>query len=321
MFLVVGISTMDLFISGLRKMPAFGGDEFTVDNLAFSEEPLTMAMGGNGAICAYVLAKLGAQVALGSAIGHDALGDIANNWLTEAGVDLTGLIRSRQAATSTTTVVTDRRFNRVSFHHPGVSNIYRPLDLPHRLLRSADIVILASYPLLPHWRPDGANWILAEAKRLGSTTALDIGPAIGRPAALAELRPLLRHVDFFICNGHELAVCTGIDYLHDAMSCLIDEGAGCVVVKRGSQGAVVRRAGEELLTIPAFVVDAKFTVGAGDSFNAALLFGVRQGWNIERALQFANAVAAYVVSAARGVLGAPDLDQALHFLAQNSKTS
>ena len=39
----------------------------------------------------------------------------------------------------------------------------------------------------PAWRPDGVAEALSEARNHGAITALDIGPAIGQPAELAEL--------------------------------------------------------------------------------------------------------------------------------------
>ena len=101
MFLSIGTTNVDLFVSGLQEMPAMGGDEFTVDNLTFCEEPLTMILGGNGAIFAYVLAALGEQVAVGRAIGDDTLGDLISGWLVDAGVDLASLVRSRQTRVAT----------------------------------------------------------------------------------------------------------------------------------------------------------------------------------------------------------------------------
>ncbi len=310
MFITVGITTMDLFVSGLDKMPAFGGDEFTVNNLAFADQPLTMVMGGNGAICAYTLAKLGAPVVLCSAVGRDTLGDMIWNWLDAAHVYTAGLLRTRREATSTTTVITDRRLNRVSFHHPGASVIYRPVDLPVTILQQAGVLVLSSYSLLPAWRPDGFAQALQVARQADMITALDIGPAIGQPAALAELAPMLPNVDYFICNAHELSVCTGAQDLEKGIAQILNAGARYAVIKRGRDGAVIRTCDGVDINIPGFAVEARFTVGAGDAFNGGFLYGIHEGWDLYHAARFANAVAALVVSGAQGALGAPTRFQA-----------
>ncbi|MDA2930497.1 carbohydrate kinase family protein, partial [Acidobacteria bacterium AH-259-O06] len=278
MFIVIGSTTVDLFVSGLERMPDWGGDEFTVDNLAFCDEPLTMVPGGNGGNSAYVLAKLGAPVTLCSAIGRDKLGDIVYDWLVSAGVSTEGLMRTEREATSTTTVVMDKTLNRVSFHHPGASKTFKISDVPGELLNKPDALLISGYPLLPAWRPEGVAEALSRAHQAGAMTALDIGPAIGQPVELAELVPILPHVHHLICNQHELSVCTGTDDVQTGMERMLDAGAGCLVVKSGRQGAIIRQANATAaLEVPGFTVETRFTVGAGDSFNAGFLLGVHKG--------------------------------------------
>lgn len=312
MFLSVGISTVDLFISGIDQMPQFGGNEFTVDNLAFCDRPLTVVLGGNGAISSYAWARLGVETALCSAVGQDPMGDTAMGWLTKAGVDTAGLLRSLKAATATTTVITDDALNRVSFHHPGVSNVYAPTDLPDVLLTKADVLLLSSFSLLPRWRPDGFADMASRARKAGVITALDIGPAIGQPVVFDELKTLLPDIDYFICNEHELAVCIGStpEETAGSMHRILEAGTNCVVTKEGDKGAKILHSGDSIPhNVPAFPVEAQFTVGAGDSFNAGFLYGIDQGWELVQAAQFANATAALVVSGAQGALGAPTLAQ------------
>jgi sugar/nucleoside kinase (ribokinase family) len=51
-----------------------------------------------------------------------------------------------------------------------------------------------------------------------------------------------------------------------------------LVIKRGSAGASLLT-GSERIDSPAFPVEANLTVGAGDSFSAALLYGACRGWD------------------------------------------
>lgn len=314
MFLVIGTTTLDLVHSGIAQMPTVRGDEFTTDSLVFCQEPLQMLLGGNGGIAAYALARLGAPVALGSAIGNDPSGDLLQSWLCAAGVDTSGLLRHPTAATSTTTVVSDQSRNRLAFHHAGSSHHYAPTDLPPALLARAEVVLLSAFTLFRQWRPQGFAQTLAQAKAQGAITALDIGPAIGQPVTLAEIAFLLPHVDYFICNEHELAVCCHVDETPTGsaagMAQVLAAGVGCAVTKRGAEGALVQRqADATAVPVPIFAVDAHITVGAGDSFNAGFLYAVHQGQPPVAAARFANAVAALVVASAQGAIGAPTLRQ------------
>ncbi|MCB0145445.1 MAG: carbohydrate kinase family protein [Caldilineaceae bacterium] len=312
MFLIFGTTTLDLFNSGITQMPRFQGDEFTVDSLAFCDQPLRMSLGGNGAVTSHVLGKLGASVALCSAIGKDQPGDILSDWLTQGGVELRGLMRFEDAATSTTTVISDQALNRVAFHHAGASHVYSPAHFPAELLDQATAVLFSSLTLFPEWRTAGITELMTRAKRNGALTALDIGPAIGQPILLAELADLLPYIDYFICNQHELTICTGEEAsdsgLVRAMRSVLNAGSGCVVVKRGKQGVTLwRTIDPKAYDVDTLIVDAVSTVGAGDSFNAGFLLKMRQGQNIVDAAFFGNAVASLVISQPNGPLGAPTL--------------
>lgn len=313
MFLVIGTTTLDLFNHGIAQMPTVRGDEFTTDSLVFCQEPLQMLLGGNGGIAAYALARLGAPVALGSAIGSDPSGDLLQSWLQAAGVETSGLLRHPTAATSTTTVVSDQTRNRLAFHHAGSSHHYAPGDLPAALLAKTQVLLLSAFTLLNQWRPAGFTDLLVQAKAQGAMTALDIGPAIGQPVTLAEIVPLLRYVDYFICNEHELSVCCAVDETvagsTAGMGQILTHGAGCVVIKRGAEGALVQTKKSAPHHLPGFAVNAHMTVGAGDSFNAGFLYASHQGQTPAAAARFANAVAALVVASAQGALGAPTLSQ------------
>ncbi|MEM7134119.1 MAG: carbohydrate kinase family protein [Chloroflexota bacterium] len=317
MFASVGITTVDLFNSGIDQMPEFGGNEFTVNNLAFCENPLQFALGGNGAITAFALARLGVPTILCSAVGDDPLGKMAAGWLSEAGVETSRLLQSTDGATATTTVMTDAGLNRVSFHHPGASTIYGPADFPISLMPKLEMLLLSSYTLLPQWRPEGFVQIAQQARSSNVPTLLDVGPAIGQVARLEEMEDLLPAIDYFICNDHEINVCTGQDELYPAMQAVLSAGAGCVITKQGEQGASILQPGQhEPEPISGFAVNAHFTVGAGDSFNAGFMLAIHQQKGIQEAVRFANAVAGLVVSAAQGSLGAPTLEETEQFLEQ-----
>lgn len=312
MFAVIGSATVDLLIDGLTTLPTTAGDEFSQESLVFCEEPLRLVCGGNGANSAYVLAALGEPVTLYSALGRDELGRIMQGWLAAAGVDTSGLIHNGRAASSTTTVIADTARNRLSFHHAGAYASLSPDEFKPGWLDGVELLLLTSYPLLTALRPHyGA--ILSQARQAGIISAVDIGPAIGEPARLQELAPLLPLADYWLANEHEIGVCCGGADLEPATAQLLAAGAATVVVKRGAAGCRVARPGESL-EIPAFATAVRSTVGAGDAFNAGFLCGLRQGWDAAQAARFGHATAALVIASERGVLDSPGRPQVAAFL-------
>jgi sugar/nucleoside kinase (ribokinase family) len=223
------------------------------------------------------------------------------------------VVQHPQRATAYTTIVSDRALNRLAYHHPGALAAYRFVDLPTELLRRAKVVLVTGYTIMPQLRPLGFAQALATARQGGAITALDIGPAIGQPAQLDELAPFLFEIDYCLANRHELAVCTGDSETDRGAQRLLGAGAACVIVKLGAEGALVYQPGRRM-HVPAFQVAVHSTVGAGDAFNAGLLYARQQGDTLEEAVRFANAVAALVISSGSGILGCPSLTHVHEFV-------
>lgn len=316
-FLVIGSTTVDLFISGIDTLPQIDGDEFTNTSLAFIDLPLRMTVGGNGANTAYVLAALGADVALCGAIGQDELGTAMETWLSNVGVDLTALHRDPTHGTSSTTVINDKSLNRLSFHHTGPGPSYSANRIPDELLDQAKVLLITGHTLMNAFRNDGYLHILQRTKQAGAMTAIDIGPMLNEPTHLSEVELLSPHLDYLIANEHELRTCTGTDDINIAISRVLNIGVRVVILKLGASGCMVIE-GDERHQVSGFKAQPTVTVGAGDSFNAGLLFALAQGHGLASAARFGNATAALVLRAGT-VLGAPRLEDVTELLRRESK--
>lgn len=316
MFVIIGTVTADLLMFSDTGLDDLGGDGFRSSNLVFTKEPLKISMGGNGGNSAYVLAGLGQPTALCGAVGQDPLGDMLVDWLEARNINLSGLLRSPTQATSTSTIIMTDAAHQVVFHHLGSTAQAQFEDMPDELFATAEVLLVSSFPLMPKLRAGGFAQALARVHQAGGITALDVGPAIGQPVTLAELTPLLPTVDYFIANTHELLSLTGAVDWPSAASQVLTAGARQVIVKQGEQGASAWTPTEQI-SVPGFKVEANISVGAGDSFNVGLLYGLHQGMSLKQALQFGNAVAALVVADSRGILDSPTRTQVEAFLEAN----
>lgn len=314
MFLIIGTVTADLLVQTPTPLAALGGDGFRSSNLLFTDAPLTISMGGNGGNAAYVLAGLGAATALAGAVGHDLLGDALVGWLAGRGVNLDGLARSPTHATSTSTILLTGAENQVVYHHLGASSQAEYATIPRPLLDATQVLLASSFSILARLLAGGFAQALARVKNQGGITGLDIGPAIGPPVTLDEVRPLLADVDYLLANSHELLALTGRDSWPDAAEDVLAAGAKALVIKQGRDGSSLW-CGEDRLHVPAFRVQTNVSVGAGDAFNVGFLYAIRQGWAAEEALGFGNGVAALVVANPKGILAAPSLADVKAFVA------
>jgi fructokinase len=112
----------------------------------------------------------------------------------------------------------------------------------------------------------------------------DVQTYRARMSGIAESADIVRmsDVDFEYLHGEEAYAARA--------EALIASGASLVVITRGTKGALAFHRGAGTIEVDAPAVDVIDTIGAGDSFHAALLFALREQRCIERAaLQAAGA--------------------------------
>ena len=92
-----------------------------------------------------------------------------------------------------------------------------------------------------------------------------------------EVLALARQVDVFIPSREELADLLGYDDPAHGAAELIAGGVACVVVKCGSDGALVAGDSGSVVTVPAAEVEVIDETGAGDAFCGGLAAGLARG--------------------------------------------
>jgi ribokinase len=149
--------------------------------------------------------------------------------------------------------------------------------------------------------------IACEFKRLqkgGVLTSLDVGPILGPVWSWADLAKVLKHTSLLLGNRHEVLALTGRRRLEHALDRLRQVCPGDIVVKLGEAGAMWSAPfAAKSKRMPARKVRVINTVGAGDSFNGALLAAILRGEKMPKAIAAAVEFATQVVASSAGVLG------------------
>lgn len=288
--IVAGNANVDLLLGPVAPWPR-PGTETLVDQIAWR-------VGGALGNTALALAGMGVPARLVWDVGDDPMGAWLRAELARAG-DAPATVA---APTSVTVALTHPDGERTFVSHLGHLAVSTPAALTTAVEEAApdDVVFVGGSFLLPRWRPALAA-VFERARARGVRTALDTGwPPTGWDAPTrGELRAVLAHVDLFLPNLDEArglldAPEANADELVQRLDAL---AAGRCVIKLGAEGAAWHDAGPRRVAAPSVaVVD---TVGAGDTFNAALLAGWRDhlGW--------ADAVGAAVEAASLAVSTTP----------------
>jgi ribokinase len=206
------------------------------------------------------------------------------------------------------------------------------LSLPAALAaveRGVRHVHIASVFLIPALAEEGAA-LVAAAKRAQATVSVDTN---FDPAERFAAPDWLRDADILMPNETEALALAGQGgeggeaaarplsadaaaprALLAAARDLAARGA-LVAVKRGAAGALAVR-GDDVVEVPAPAASGPDSVGAGDSFDAGLVWALLEGRPLPEALEIACACGALSLRAVGGVDGQATLDEALRLAAQ-----
>jgi sugar/nucleoside kinase (ribokinase family) len=279
--IAMGVHVLDVHVRPVEGIPA-GNEGQIVDEI-------TVSAAGTAGGTATILRKLGASVQSFGAVGKDPLGDTLVALLEEAGVDTAHLVRRGSVQTSASVLPIRPNGDRPAWHCVGANGVYTVADIDLDAVAAATHLHLGGPEFLGG---EAAAKVLAHASANGVVTSVDM-LAPGEPSMLEWIEAALPHTDYFLPNDEQLLGLTGASSLEVAARAILDEGAGCVAVTRGSQGALVVTA-EQTIPVPALDVQVVDTTGCGDAFSAGFLRGLAAGRDLEAAGVLGSATAALV---------------------------
>lgn len=286
------------------------------------EETLAVIRGATqgGGGCPYNvlidLARFGSRIPLEAIglVGADADGHYILDDLKRHGIDSRQLRVSSRAPTSYTDVMTVRSTGRRTFFHDYGANALLGADAFDFDKTRARIFLLGYLLLLDRLdKPDPqygtvAARVLARAHKAGMKVSLDVVSEVS-PRAPGIVLPALKHCDYCILNEVEAACATGVSIMQKgrlntnnlkrAARKLLDCGVRelvCIHLPEG--GYAITRDHREVFQ-PSLRLSKgwiKGAVGAGDAFNAGMLFGLHEGWELQQCLRLAVCAAAACLS-------------------------
>jgi argininosuccinate lyase len=271
---VIGAVQLDVIASPVGELPAPGAALF-VDKMA-------MRVGGAGANAALAMVELGLPTRLFGCVGDDFIG---RQLLAEIGDLATDVLVVPGQPTGVTVACEKPGRDRSFLTLLGVCGTYDFSMVPTDALSSEDLLI-CDYFCAPALRGEPTRKLLEGARAQGARTFFDTAwdPDGFGPQARAEVHDLLPLVDIFLPNEDEACALSGESDPHRAAHLLQEISAGWVVVKLGAAGCYAAGPDGVTFTEPAPKVEVADTTGAGDTFNAGLVDGLRDGQPLREAL-------------------------------------
>jgi ribokinase len=275
---VVGSINMDL-VSQTERIPKPGE---TLIGTSFQ-----LHSGGKGANQAVAVARLGYPSTLLGVLGDDIFGTQLLATLQGFGVDMShaGFVAG---SSGTASIVVDARGENTIIVTPGSNLQVTPTYLRSKLdvLRSAGMILAQlEVPI------ETVEWLAQFCAESGVPLMLDPAPAQVLPAELLAgvtwLTPNQTEAAFYAANSEST---------EDMLGRLFAQGVANVILKEGSDGAVVATADGVRKRVQAFPVDVLDTTAAGDAFNGAFAVALMRNLPLEECARFAAAAAAISVT-------------------------
>ncbi len=249
-------------------------EQLHILNVSFLVPSLRRDFGGCAGNIAYSLKLLGGEPLPMATLGRD--GDVYLKRFEELGIRSEFVRTIDDAYTAQAMIITDTDNNQINGFHPGAMELaWQTRIQPRDDIRLGIIA------------PDGRDAMLQHAAQFADSDipfVFDPGQQLPRFDG-AELRDFITKASWVAVNDYEgkmLCDRTGWD---------IAEISGKVrglIVTIGAQGSEVWIDGRKT-HVPAVTATAVVDpTGCGDAYRGALLFGLEQGWSLERCAALGN---------------------------------
>jgi sugar/nucleoside kinase (ribokinase family) len=271
--------------------------------------------GGSAANSIIAFSQFGGKGFYSCKVADDELGHFYMKDLIDGGVDTNHHTEKGQGHTGRCVVLVTPDSDRTMCTFLGVSSNLSTHELVEDALRDSDWFYTEGYLVTS----DAARHASIEAKRIADAAGVKTAISLSDPNMVKFFKHGLLEmigsgVDLLFANEFEAMGMAGSENLHQAVDSL-KAISKSFAITRGPEGALVWD-GKTLIEIAPVKVDAVDTLGAGDMFAGAFLFGLSQGWNYQRAGDLASAASAKLVTSLGPRISAADTKAILTSFAQ-----
>lgn len=258
--------------------------DFVPTRNAAGREALMPAVGGSCLNVAIGMGRLGAPTGFVGGISTDLFGQMIADHAMASNVEL-GLATRNDHQTTLAFVRIVAGESHYAFYDAETATrnwAYRHGSIP---FDTVEVLHVGSTTLVNDQGAAETKALIADA-RASSTISFDPNcrPNLVRdsPAYLARVAEFAASADLIKMSDVDFAYLHGEEPYQQRASALLGQGASLVVITRGNNGAIGWHARAGQIEVQAPMIEVADTIGAGDSFQAALLFALHKQGRIAR---------------------------------------
>ena len=258
--------------------------DFVPTRSAEGREAVMPAVGGSCLNVAIGMARLGAPAAFIGGVSTDLFGRMIADHAVASHVDLSLATRSDHQTTLAFVRIVDGESHYAFYDAETATRnwIYRRGTIPFAAIEAVHV---GSTTLVNDQGAAETKALIAGA-RPSSTISFDPNcrPNLvkDKPSYLVRMAEFAGRADLVKMSDVDFAYLFGDEPYQQRAHTLLGQGTGLVVITRGNDGAVAWHARAGQIEVRAPKVEVVDTIGAGDSFQAALLFALHQQGRLAR---------------------------------------
>ena len=262
-------------------------DQLHILNVSFLVPTLRREFGGCAGNIAYSLSLLGGEPLIVAAVGADGAEYLRR---IESWGASTAFVRTvSDSHTAQAIIITDTDNNQITAFHPGAMQSAHLNQVPQN--RPIRVAIIA---------PDGRDAMLQHAAQLAQAKIPFIfDPGQGLPMFDGtELRGFLQQATWVAVNDYEARMLC--ERTGETLESLSNSQLRGIAVTLGAEGCDLWQQGVRIRVAGVTATEVLDPTGCGDAFRAALLYGIEQGWPLERSVALGNRIGAIKVACRGG---------------------
>jgi len=256
----------------------------------------SMACGGSAANTIIALAQFGASTHFDCRVANDITGQFFTQDLYESGVHSSlNLNQSMTGITGKCLVFATPDADRTMNTFLGASAMLDVSDIDEEAIRHSEYVYLEGYLV----SAVGSREAAIQSRQLAETMGVKTALTLSDPNMVILFREGIQEmlgggVNLLFANQHEACELARSEDLKDAVEA-VKMVAKTFAITRGEEGAILYD-GSDLIEISAHQVDAIDSLGAGDLFAGAFLYGLSQGMSFKQCGDLGSLAASKIVT-------------------------
>ena len=252
--------------------------------------------GGSVSNSIFVLSQLGGSGYSSFLVSDDNFGNIYINDLKNNGVKTGGIKYTvADGMTGSCLVLTTPDAERTMNTCLSISTKYSIKNISFDDLNNSKYLYIEGYLVTSELSMQAIHDCISYCKKNDIKIALTFSDLSMVKFFKDKLESILKYkIDLLFCNEEEAKAFSEKPSLNESSDFLL-QFSKLVVITRGNKGSLIASS-KEKINIDSVKTDAIDTVGAGDAFSGAFLFGINNGMGLENSGKLASALSSKVVS-------------------------